>query len=171
MGPADVEASSITLQGTRGRYPVPMATRPSTALSRTTGPVAYIVIVGGFAASMIIARPFLQRTKNASRNAECLTNLEVIADGLSKNPGALTSCGPWPATIPTEAAQSWADQPDCFTALGFDPVVSLWGRYELRREGTGWLARCELDLDGDGETVVYQASDRLTADKVAGTED
>lgn len=148
-----------------------MASPPPGKLSKTTGPVAYIVIVGGFALAMIISTPFLQRTKNASRNAECLTNLEVIADGLAKNPGALTSCGPWPTTHPTEAAIEWADQPACFTALGFDPVVSLWGRYELRREGVGWLARCELDLDGDGDVIVYEATDQRTADHVAGTED
>ncbi len=120
---------------------------------------------------MIIAKPFMKKTKNASRNAECLTNLEVIADGLAKDPGALTSCGPWPSTIPTEAPASWAEQPDCFTALGFDPVVLLWGRYELRREGAGWLARCELDLDGDGDVVVYEATDQRTADHKPGTED
>jgi len=140
-------------------------------MSRTTGPVAYIVIVGGFALALLVAKPFMNQTKDASRHAECVTNLELIADRLSRNPGALASCGPWPATIPTEAPTSWEDGPECFTAVGFDHRVFLWGRYELRREGTGWLATCELDLDGDGEAVVYQATDQLTAGHKAGTQD
>ena len=120
---------------------------------------------------MLIAKPFLQRTKDASRHAECFTNLELIADRLGKNPGALTQCGPWPATIPTGSPTSWADLPECFAAVGFDHRVLLWGRYELRREGTGWIATCSLDLDADGDAIVYEASDWLTAAHKAGTQD
>lgn len=129
------------------------------------------MIVGGFAVAMLVAKPFLNRTRDASRHAECVTNLEFLADRLQSNPGALTQCGPWPTTIPTETAHSWEGLPDCFAAVGFDPRVSLWGRYELRREGTGWIATCELDLDGDGSAIVYEASDQLTTQHKAGTED
>lgn len=139
-------------------------------LSATTGPIAYVVIIGGFGALTFISQPFLTSMHHSSRNAECLTNLEFIAATMEEADGPHI-CGPWPLELPLDRASSWKDAPTCWDALGFERDLRLWGQYEVRPNGKGWLATCRLDLDGDGEIVVYEASDSHRAGIRAGTQD
>ena len=136
------------------------------------GPVAYVVLLGGFAVMLLISKPFLASMQDSSRNAECLTNLEFIAAAIEENPSAThRPCGPWPNDMPSEAPMSWEDAPGCWDGLGFERDLQLWGQYEVRPVADGWLATCRLDLDADGRAVVYEASDRRTAARKDGTED
>jgi|GEM_PF-5755026 len=137
--------------------------------SRTTGPVAYVVLLGGFALMLMISKPFLASMEGSSRNAECLTNLEFIATALEDVPAR--QCGPWPKEMPHETPKAWADAPACWDGLAFERDLQLWGQYEVRPSGAGWVATCRQDLDGDGNAVVYEATDQRTAGHKAGTED
>jgi len=138
---------------------------------RHTGPVAYVVIIGGFAAMLLVSQPFFEGMRDQSRHAECLTNLEFIATTLQENPRALRACGPFPSAPPSAEAVSWADAPACWDRLKFERDLSLWGQYEVRPEGTGWSATCRLDVDGDGDAIVFEATDARTAAHRSGTED
>ncbi len=139
--------------------------------TRHTGPVAYVVIIGGFAAMLLLVRPFFASMADQSRQAECLTNLEFIAATLTEDPSAPRRCGPFPSSPPSERAVPWADAPACWDGLKFERDLALWGQYEVEPRGSGWLATCRLDLDGDGDVLVFEASDARTAAKREGTED
>lgn len=143
------------------------AAKPSSA---TSGPTAYLVILGGFILAMLVAKPFLGSMEDRSRQAECLTNLEFIADSIDER--GLIPCGPWPETPPSEQPVDWSVMPSCFLAIGFDPELRLWGSYAVLPRGEGgWMATCALDLDGDGDSLVYEATDERTAARREGTED
>ena len=136
-----------------------------------TGPVTYVVLLGGFALMLAVSKPFVDQMRASAREAECPTNLEFIATILAETPAAPRSCGPWPSTPPSAAAVSWAEAPACWDALRFDRDLALWGQYEVRPEGDSWVATCRLDLDGDGEAAVYEASEHRTAHLREGTQD
>jgi hypothetical protein len=135
------------------------------------GPLAYVVLLGGFAVMLWVSKPFLASMEDSSRNAECVTNLEYIAAAIDQMPTGPVPCGPWPTAMPSDAATPWEDAPLCWDHYGFERDLALWAQYEVRPEGDGWLATCRLDLDGDGRAVVYEASDRRTAARKDGTED
>jgi len=119
---------------------------------------------------MLLNEPFLGAMRDSSRNAECSTNLEFIAATMETGKGPL-HCGPWPLEIPTEKAFPWTNAPPCWDTFGFERDLQLWGQYEVRSQGKGWVATCQLDLDGDGDAIVYEASHSHTAGLKAGTED
>ena len=140
-------------------------------LQPNTGPLTYVVLLGGFALMLAVSGPFIDQMRDSAREAECPTNLEFIARTLAEDPAAPRSCGPWPSTPPSDAAVPWAEAPACWDALRFDRELALWGQYEVRPEGNSWVATCRLDLDGDGEATVYEASAHRTAGLKEGTRD
>ncbi len=143
-----------------------MATRSN---RQPTGPLVYITLLVGFGVAMMAVKPFWDRTGYDSMRSECLVNLEVIAEqqaAITKSEGRPLACAPHPVEPPGPDGVPWTEVPVCWQRLGFDPRLTLHGRYEVETGATGWTARCGLTVGGVDE--VWEATDAVTAHKVGG---
>ncbi len=132
---------------------------------KASGPLTFVLLVGGLIVFVVVMQPSWERTKVQSRAAECPINLEIIADrqeALKAERGAYLGCPRYPATVP-EASMTWESAPSCWTELGFEPDVFLWGQYAVDARAGSWSATCTIDTDGDGDAAVWTASSEATA--------
>jgi len=133
-----------------------------------SGPLMFIVLIVGFVVVVVALRPSLEKTKAVTRDAECQVNLELIADRqqlLHDRDRTYRSCVSWPPEVPSGEPVLWDDAPACWSELGFEPDVLLWGRYEVTATRVSWQATCVVDSDGDGARARRTASDATTAAK------
>ncbi len=137
--------------------------------SQPTGPFVYISVLVGFGLAMWAVKPFWDSAGDDSLRAECTVNLELVASrqaSIIPERGRPLACAAWPVDPPGPDGTPWQDIPTCWARLGFEPGVTLHGRYEVEATPTSWTARCTLRIREDVE--VWEASSTVTAHRVGG---
>ncbi len=105
--------------------------------------------------------------------AEAKLHIHLIADLLRGNPQGPIPCAAQPEQIPKRVPVPWFSN-EGFRRLGFRPGGESHFQYEVQvpgPEGSAWLIRARGDLDGDGQSSLYELrADRAEIDVQEGLE-
>ena len=113
---------------------------------------------------------------DAARAVECLRNVPDLVQAERAHRAAFDTfqaAEAAPRPLPGKQAVAWAPSPG-FAALGWTPMGTVYGVYDVTLSADGALATvtCRCDVDGDGEVAIFeQTTDerrarRLTPDDV-----
>ncbi len=140
---------------------------------KPSGPLVFLVLLGAFAIVALTLKPAWHKAYDVAHYTECRTNLELVADRQATRVAQgrdYLACPTWPSTPPTQPTV-WADAPSCWGQLGFEPDIFLRGQYRVDVSSNSFSVTCRMDLDGDGDAALFEASDERTVARDPAHED
>lgn len=96
-----------------------------------------------------------QSLRAQARTSEAVENVHAIASLERGRPDGFVACEPAPAEVPAGSADAWVPSAG-FVELGFSPGGETRFQYEVELQGPAFVVRAHGDLDGDGETSLFE---------------
>lgn len=112
-------------------------------------------VLGLIGLLMSITVVAFQTYRKQARTSEAVANVHVIASLEKGRPDGFLECQPSPAEVPKNREVDWVAS-EGFLEIGFSPGPSTRFQYEVEVDEDVFVVRAHGDLDGDGETSLFE---------------
>jgi len=112
-------------------------------------------VLGLLSLLMSITVVSFQTYRKQARTSEAVANVHAISSLERGRPDGFVACEASPAEVPPGSEADW-EPSEGFRELGFNPGRSTRFQYEVTLEGGNFVVRARGDLDGDGETSLFE---------------
>ena len=112
-------------------------------------------VLGLIGLLMSITVVAFQTYRKQARTSEAVANVYVIASLERGRPDGFVECEASPAEVPDAGEADWVPSAG-FLELGFSPGPGTRFQYEVEVVEDVFVVRAHGDLDGDGETSLFE---------------